>query len=112
MPFTDESFDAAFMLHVGMNIASKDELFAEVWCEGFLLGTSLTEEAWTPLVVEHTDWFEPFMRLGTNEGLAITDQEDDAELMMNAVEPALELIHAFWRGRPHPALRPGAANGF
>jgi len=31
MPFSDESFDAAFMLHVGMNIASKDELFAEVF---------------------------------------------------------------------------------
>ena len=47
---------------------------ATEWCEGFLLGTSLTEEAWTPLLVEHPDWFEPFMRLGTNEGLAITDQ--------------------------------------
>jgi len=31
MPFTDESFDAAFMLHVGMNIAGKDALFAEVF---------------------------------------------------------------------------------
>jgi ubiquinone/menaquinone biosynthesis C-methylase UbiE len=31
MPFADESFDAAFMLHVGMNIASKDALFAEVF---------------------------------------------------------------------------------
>ena len=76
---------------------------ATEWCEGFLLGTGLTEEAWTPLLVEHPDWFEPFMRLGTNEGLAITDQQDDAELMMNAVEPALELIHAFWLARrPQP----------
>jgi len=31
MPFTDESFDAAFMLHVGMNIADKAGLFAEVY---------------------------------------------------------------------------------
>jgi len=30
MPFDDESFDAAFMLHVGMNIADKVGLFAEV----------------------------------------------------------------------------------
>ena len=30
-PFSDESFDAAFMLHVGMNIPGKDELFAEVF---------------------------------------------------------------------------------
>jgi ubiquinone/menaquinone biosynthesis C-methylase UbiE len=31
MPFTDQSFDAAFMLHVGMNIADKAGLFAEVY---------------------------------------------------------------------------------
>jgi len=31
MPFTDQSFDAAFMLHVGMNIANKAGLFAEVY---------------------------------------------------------------------------------
>jgi ubiquinone/menaquinone biosynthesis C-methylase UbiE len=31
MPFSDESFDAAFMLHVGMNIPGKIELFAEVY---------------------------------------------------------------------------------
>jgi len=31
MPFTNESFDAAFMLHVGMNIANKARLFAEVY---------------------------------------------------------------------------------
>ena len=31
MPFSDESFDAAFMLHVGMNIANKTGLFAEVY---------------------------------------------------------------------------------
>ena len=31
MPFADESFDAAFMLHVGMNIADKAGLFEEVY---------------------------------------------------------------------------------
>ena len=31
MPFSDERFDAAFMLHVGMNIANKAGLFAEVY---------------------------------------------------------------------------------
>jgi len=31
MPFTDETFDAAFMLHVGMNIGNKGGLFAEVY---------------------------------------------------------------------------------
>jgi cyclopropane fatty-acyl-phospholipid synthase-like methyltransferase len=31
MPFADESFDAAIMLHVGMNIANKAGLFTEVY---------------------------------------------------------------------------------
>jgi ubiquinone/menaquinone biosynthesis C-methylase UbiE len=31
MPFADASFDAAIMLHVGMNIADKEGLFAEVF---------------------------------------------------------------------------------
>jgi len=30
VPFGDASFDAAYMLHVGMNIAAKTELFAEI----------------------------------------------------------------------------------
>jgi ubiquinone/menaquinone biosynthesis C-methylase UbiE len=30
MPFEDECFDAAFMMHVGMNIPNKKALFAEV----------------------------------------------------------------------------------
>ena len=76
---------------------------AAEWCEGFLLGARLTEEAWAPLLVGHPDLFEPFMRLGTTEGLEITDQEGDAELMMNTVEPALVLMHDFWLARrPQP----------
>jgi uncharacterized protein len=70
---------------------------AAEWCEGFLLGTRLTQEAWTPLMVGHPDWFAPFMRLGTDEGLAITDKQGDAEHWMNEVTPALARLHNFWR---------------
>ncbi|WP_114326353.1 class I SAM-dependent methyltransferase [Candidatus Colwellia aromaticivorans] len=31
MPFQDKSFDGAFMLHVGMNIENKDQLFTEIY---------------------------------------------------------------------------------
>ncbi|MEK1890508.1 MAG: class I SAM-dependent methyltransferase [Phyllobacterium sp.] len=31
LPFDDGSFDAAYMIHVGMNIEDKHTLFAEVW---------------------------------------------------------------------------------
>jgi len=30
LPFEDGAFDAAYMMHVGMNIANKDQLFGEV----------------------------------------------------------------------------------
>jgi uncharacterized protein len=35
------------------------------------------------------------MRLGTDEGLAITNKEEDAEHWMNEVEPALLQLHEF-----------------
>jgi uncharacterized protein len=76
---------------------------AAEWCEGFLLGASLADEAWTPLLAQHPEWLEPFLRLGTSEGLAMTDREGDAEFWMNAVNPALVLMHAFWlEQRPQP----------
>lgn len=78
---------------------------AAEWCEGFLLGTNLSQEAWTPLMVGHPDWFAPFMRLGTDEGLAITDKQGDAEHWMNEVTPALARLRDFWleRRRQSPA---------
>ena len=48
-----------------------------------------------PEMVDRPEWFAPFMRLGTDEGLAITDEEDDAEFWMNAVTPALAQMHGF-----------------
>jgi hypothetical protein len=50
-------------------------------------------------MVGHPDWFTPFMRLGTDDGLAITNKEEDAEHWMNEVEPALLQLHDFWLGR-------------
>ena len=41
MPFEDQTFDAAYMLHVGMNIEDKKQLFSEVnrlLCTGSLFG--------------------------------------------------------------------------
>jgi len=73
---------------------------AAEWCEGFLLGTRLTPGAWTPLMVGHPDWFTPFMRLGTDEGLPITDKQGDAEHWMIEVTPALAQLHDFWLERP------------
>ena len=85
---------------------------ATEWCEGFLLGTRLCDEAWDLLIVDRPEWFAPFMRLGTDEGLAITEEDDDAEFWMNAVTPALAQLHGFWLERRQlpPSDLPGSTS--
>jgi uncharacterized protein YecA (UPF0149 family) len=41
----------------------------------------------------------PFVRLGTDDGIEITRKAGDAQFWMEAVEPALVEIHAFWKAR-------------
>ena len=56
-------------------------------------------------MVGQLDWFAPFMRLGTSEGLALIDKDDSAEHWMNAVAPGVVRLHDFWleRRRQTPA---------
>ena len=72
---------------------------AAEWCEGFLLGTQFDEDAWSSLWAGKPQLATPFLRLGTDDGLEITRKANDADRWMDAVEPALVEIHAFWRER-------------
>lgn len=72
---------------------------AAEWCEGFLLGTQFNEDAWSLLWVGKPQLATPFLRLGTDDGLEITRKAGDADRWMEAVEPALVEIHAFWKER-------------
>lgn len=72
---------------------------AAEWCEGFLLGTQFAEQAWDLLWLGKPTLVTPFLRLGTDDGIAITRKTGDAERWMEAVEPALVEIHAFWKER-------------
>lgn len=81
---------------------------AAEWCEGFLLGFMFDEEAWSLLMLGQAKWFTPFMRLGTEEGMDLTDQADDAEVWMDAIEPSLMRIHTYWLER-RPSGPPGAS---
>jgi len=69
---------------------------AAEWCEGFLLGTQLSNKTWDNLWIKQPELATPFMRLGDEMGLEITKKEKDAEKWMDAVPGALEGIHAFW----------------
>lgn len=72
---------------------------AAEWCEGFLRGTQFSKDAWNLLWVGKPTLVTPFLRLGTDEGIEITRQAGDAQQWMEAVEPSLVEIHAFWKDR-------------
>ena len=76
-----------------------DQWGAAEWCEGFLLGFQFNDEAWGLLAVGQPTWFTPFLRLGTDDGIDITEKAGDAEKWMNEIEPSLMKMHAYWKVR-------------
>lgn len=82
---------------------------AAEWCEGFLLGTQFAPNAWGLLWAAKPTLVTPFVRLGTDDGVGMTDKAGDAQHWMEAVAPSLVEIHAFWMERR--ASQPGALAG-
>lgn len=82
---------------------------AAAWCDGFLLGFKFDDGAWSLLMVGQPTWFAPFMRLETEEGAELTDKTGDAQVWVDAIEPALLHIHSFWLAR-RPAGPSGAGS--
>lgn len=79
------------------------------WCQGFMLATELGSEDWAPMLLSHPQWLAPFRRLGTGEGLALTDKHDDAERWLARILPSLRKIHEYWRAQR--AAVPGGRGG-
>lgn len=84
---------------------------AAAWSEGFLCGFQFDRQAWSLLVVGQPTWFAPFMRLGTEDGVAITTEQGDAASWADAIVPSLVVIAAHWTSRrampghaPMPAM--------
>lgn len=67
------------------------------WCEGFMLGFQFSDKEWSLLAVGQPTWFSPFLRLGTDDGIDITNSNNDAEMWMNEIEPSLVRIHSYWK---------------
>lgn len=76
-----------------------DQWGAAEWSEGFLLGFQFNDEEWSFMAIEHSTWFEPFFRLGTEEGLESTRKDGSAVQWMDEIEPSLGSIHAYWQER-------------
>jgi uncharacterized protein len=69
---------------------------ASAWCDGFLLGVELGDGDWTPLWVSQPAWLAPFTRLGTADGMALTEKHGDAEVWIDQILPSLQKIHGYW----------------
>ena len=96
-------FEPVFMRGAGYGAAE--------WSEGFLSGLQFNDRAWSLLAVGQPAWFAPFMRLGTEDGMAITNKQGDADRWIDAIVPSLVQIAAFWAARrampvdaPMPAM--------
>jgi uncharacterized protein len=70
---------------------------ASEWCEGFLLGFQFNEQDWSLLAVGQPTWLTPFLRLGTDDGIAMTESTNDAVKWMNEIESSLMKIHEYWK---------------
>jgi uncharacterized protein len=84
---------------------------AAEWSNGFLCGFQFDQRAWSLLAVGQPTWFAPFMRLGTEDGIAITDKQGDAARWIDAIVPSLVKMAAYWKSRrampghaPMPAI--------
>ena len=96
-------FEPMFMRSAGYGAAE--------WSDGFLCGLQFNDRAWSLLAVGQPTWFAPFMRLGTEDGMAITNKQGDAASWIDAIVPSLVQIAAYWTSRrampshaPMPAM--------
>jgi uncharacterized protein len=55
----------------------------------------LDSKTWSLLMVTEPSWFTPFLRLGSDDGLQLTMQDEDGERWVEAIVPSLVKIHAF-----------------
>jgi len=78
---------------------------ASEWCEGFLLGSRIFyRETWGELWLERADLLRPFLALSEITGVKLIVDKNSAQKQMEAVQPTLVEIHAFWSSRKKPAL--------
>ena len=87
----------------------------EDWCAGFLQATLTFDSlAWAQLWAadaaqhpsgsDHAGRVTPFIRLGDDDGRAVTRRLGDAQRWVDALVPALAAIHAHWLAERQPAV--------
>jgi len=88
---------------------------AEDWCAGFLQATQTFDaEDWArlwaanavqhPPGADHAGWVTPFIRLGDDDGRAVTQRLGDAQRWVDALVPTLAALHGHWLAERRPAM--------
>ena len=77
-----------------MNQEDGSEFYdAEGWSMGFMLGVSLFQDIWLPILEEHPEWLEPMRFLGTEEGWEqLAEMHLDGADQRPAIRAAYEAI--------------------
>ncbi len=81
-------------------VEGKTYTIVDEWCDGFLQGVQLAQEAWRPMLNSDPGMFKPFELFATPEGWAELDASADEEAMhrewSNKIAPTVIAIHAYW----------------
>jgi uncharacterized protein len=92
-----EEFEPTFYTR---DVDGKTYTIVDEWCNGFLQGIRLTQEAWRPLLEEQPDFLRPFQLFATEEGWAELASAPDEAVMRaewsNKIAPTVHAIHAYW----------------
>jgi len=99
--FTFEADPAAFSPTFYQHTAEgKTHTIVDEWCDGFLQGVRLAQEAWQPMLNSDPDMLKPFELFATPEGWAELDAAADEEAMhrewSSKIAPTVRAIHAYW----------------
>ncbi len=92
-----EAFSPTFYKHT---VKGKTYTIVDEWCDGFLQGMRLAQEAWQPMLDSNPEMLRPFKLFATPEGWAELDAAENEEAMhaewSRKIAPTVRAIHAYW----------------
>lgn len=78
---------------------------AQRWCEGFVLGMTLSPERWDKLLNRHSELVSPMLLLGTPRGRETLAQHDSAAVVAEGISNAVAALHMHFRSQNSGPLR-------
>ncbi len=86
---------------------------AEGWCEGFMLGASVFQDAWRAVFEAHTELVAPMVLLGTEMGWKMLEEngnnEEATRQAYEAIPAAVAALHEHFRPAREHSFNPGGS---